>query len=95
MPKTKSRTKEEIQRQIDGLKKDKEKLPEYSMFGDNNWERIGNQISVLEGKLDPDSLYVDEGNEDYEDGDNDLYFSAQEANDWLCGSTDEDLFDED
>lgn len=89
----KDRTTEEIARQIQGLKKDRERLPEFSMFGGNNWEKIDAQLDVLEDKKDPDDFYVDENTDEYEDGDNEVYFSAQEAKDWLDGSTDEDLFD--
>lgn len=40
----KKRTQDEVARQIDGLKKQKEALPEYSKFGDPNWEKIDAQI---------------------------------------------------
>jgi hypothetical protein len=92
MPKT--RTKEEIKLQIDGLKKERATLPEKSRFGDENWRRIDAQISILEGTHDKDEFWNDESDEDYQDGDNDIYFAAEIAEMWLDGDTDENLFGE-
>lgn len=77
------RTQNEINRQIDGLKKEKELLPHYSLFGDDNWAIIDASISILTGE----STYEDYENEDY-----DIESSAYQANEWLNGNTDEDLF---
>lgn len=90
----KKRSQSEIDAQIEGLKKDKKKLPEFSAFGDKNWEKIDAQIDILEGKGNSDSLYIDETADEYEEGDNDIYFAAKDAENWLDGSRDEDLFDE-
>ena len=89
----KKRTDEEIARQIDGLKADRERLPEQSMFGDNNWKKIDAMISVLEGKKKPNDYYEDESAEEFEEGDNDVYFDADRADQWLQGNETEDLFD--
>lgn len=86
------KTKEEIRIQIAGLKKEKGTLPNFSMFGSDNWKLIDAQISVLEGKSQPDDYYEDESAEEYEDGDNDVYFAANDASDWLIGDRDNDLF---
>lgn len=86
------RTKEEVKQQIEGLKNQKIVLPEFSMFGDNNWEKIDAKIDVLEGLKDPDDFYEDETSDEYQDGDNDLFFAAEEAERWLDGESDEDLF---
>lgn len=75
------RTKEEITRQREGLEKMKKGLPEYSAFGDNNWANIDAQIDILLG--------ADLG--DYEDSDE--YNSAEEAEMWLNGEIEEDLFE--
>lgn len=45
----KRKNKKEIQRQVDGLKKMKSFLPEFSTFGDKNWEKIDAQLGILEG----------------------------------------------
>lgn len=87
------RTQKEIDRQINGLKEQRRLLPNFTLFGDNNWEQIDAQLDVLEGKQKPDDFYVDESSEDFEDGDNDLYFAAVQAEGWLDGSDNEDLFD--
>lgn len=89
----KLRTEDEIKRQIAGLEKMKETLPEKSFFGDNNWEKIDAQIAVLKSEKEPDDYYQDEHSEDYQDGDNDLYFEADRAYQWLHGDEDEDLFE--
>lgn len=89
----KAKTQKEIDRQIEGLKKMKTTLPEFSFFGDSNWEKINAQLDVLEGKREPDNFYKDEHSEEYEDGDNDIYFAAVEAQDWLDGQRKDDLFE--
>jgi hypothetical protein len=87
------RTPEEIARQIAGLKKEKETLPEFSNFGDENWKKTDAMLDVLEGKAKPDDFYVNENAEEYEDGDNDIFFDADRAEQWLFGNETEDLYD--
>lgn len=77
------RTQEEIERQIEGLKKQKESLPEYNFFGDNNWEMIDAQIEILNG-ADIDE-YCDR--EDYVES------GATNAYDWLTDENEDDLFE--
>lgn len=88
------RTPEEIAAQIAGLKKERKTIPERSSFGDKNWEKIDAQIAVLEGKKTPQQFYVDEEVEEYSDGDNDVYFAAEQAEGWLNGSRKKNLYDE-
>lgn len=86
------RTQEEINRQIDGLLKMKTWLPEFSMFGDPNWEKIDAQVSVLKGGSKDD---FDEGDWEAMDETNQIYRAAEEAEDWLSDDiTMEDLFEE-
>lgn len=87
------RTEQEIKRQIEGLENEKKKLPEFSKFGDANWEKIDAQILVLKGEKKPDDYYQDENADEYEDGDNDIWSAAEEAEGWLLGHNKEDLFD--
>lgn len=88
------RTPEEIKTQIEGLKKERKNIPEYSHFGDNNWTQIDAKLDILEGKSTVDDFKDDEVEED-DDLDMDvIYQSAQEADDWLDGITNDDLFDE-
>ena len=78
------RTTEEKQIQIDGLKAQKERLPEFSMFGDENWAAIDAMISIVM-ELATYKQYK------YE-----CYFiesEAYRATEWLAGNDDEDLFD--
>lgn len=88
------RKEKEIQRQIKGLKKMKKTLPQFSHFGDKNWKKIDVQLDVLEGIKDADDFYIDETADEFEDGDNDIYFAAQEAEQWLNGDKKEDLFED-
>lgn len=76
---------EEIQKQIEGLKKMKNTLPEYNFFGDNNWVSIDVQLDILEGVKDYD---------DYENDEPDIERAAYDADEWLNGDRTEDLFDE-
>ena len=41
-------TKEQIEKAIAYAKKERARLPEYSVFGDNNWKTLDNEIEVLE-----------------------------------------------
>ena len=88
-------TKEQIDLQIAGLKKEKESLPQFSNLNTDNWGTIDAQLDVLEGLKEPDDFYIDETAEEFEDGDNDIYFAAQRAADWLTGDETESLFSED
>ncbi len=87
-----TRTPQEIANQIDGLKRSKETLPEFSNFGDNNYEAIDAQLDILEGLKTPDDFYKEEGDEDFRDGDNYVYNAAIDAENWLNSNTKEDLF---
>ena len=80
----KMRTEEEKQRQIEGLKRERETLPEISFFGDNNWEPIDAMVSMLMGLT---------SYQDYEDVSN-VESEAYRCQSWLDGNTDEDLFSE-
>lgn len=86
------RTREEIQRQIDGLLEDKKNIREYSMFGDPNHKCIDAQISILEG--DEELSDIDEGDWEEYDEQNKIFRAAEEAQQWLDGDREEDLFDE-
>lgn len=89
------KTTEEKNIQIEGLKKDKLKFPEFSAFGDKNWEKIDAKLDVLEGLKNPDDFWQDESDEDYQDGDNDIYNAAIEAEEWMQGNIDDNLFSQD
>ena len=78
------RTEEEKQRQIEGLKKEKESLPEHNFFGDNNWKAIDAMISILTGE----NSY-----EDYEDDEPNVEQEAYRCKNWLDGDENDDLFE--
>jgi len=81
------RTPEEIKRQIDGLKEERQRLPEYSAFNDNNWVVIDVQIAILERKKSYDNDYKDEKDDRIES-------AAYNADYWLNSEGDDvdDLF---
>ena len=79
------RTEEQKQAQIKGLQKMRSNLPEYSLFGDPNWEGIDVQISMLSGL----TKY-----EDYKDDEPEIEEKAYECQNWLDGDTDEDFLEE-
>lgn len=95
----KIRTQAEINIQIEGLKKEKESLPQFSSFGDNNWDLIDAQLDILEGKKiasDFDQLQEDGDTYDLDEQErNSIILDAVEtAEDWLCGKINENLFSE-
>lgn len=52
------RTKDDIQKQITGLKDMRFVLPEFDIFGDSNWAPIDAQIDVLEEIKDVEYLFT-------------------------------------
>lgn len=60
------KTPAEIQAMIAKLEASKNDVPEYSLFGENNWLKTDEQIDVLRGRyLDADEIYENE--DDFED----------------------------
>lgn len=86
------RTQEEIKRQIEGLEKMKTWLPKYSGFGTPNHELIDTQISIIDGSSELSD--IDEGDFEEIDAQNEIYRGAEEAEIWLDGNREEDLFEE-
>ena len=89
-----SRTKEEIDRQIDGLEKEKKVIPPISLFGTNNHLIIDYKIKVLKGEVHPHD--IDEDDDDFEDETefSDVFEKAEETQQWLDGEHNDDLFDD-
>lgn len=79
------RTNQEIAQQIEGLEKMKASLPETNFFGDNNWEPIDAMIAVLNGE----SYLL------FDDEEPAIESAAYEANEWLKGKTDDNLYEDD
>jgi|688.fasta_scaffold564787_2 hypothetical protein len=84
------RTQQEITRQIEGILEEKSRLPQYSHFGDLNHEIADAQISILDGSCTLED--IDEGDWDEMDNQNKVYRGAEQADEWLQGDDDEDLF---
>ena len=89
-----SRTKEEIQKQIDGLTKEKSIVPPVGLFGTKNHLVIDYQIKVLKGEVSPEDL--DEDDDDFEDETDfsDVMEKAEETKEWLNGEHNNNLFDD-
>ncbi len=51
------RTQQEIDHVIFMLDKSKSKLPNFSAFGDDNWDAIDEQIEALKRQDDEDDIY--------------------------------------
>lgn len=82
------RTAEEIEKQVLGLQKMKSTLPKVNFFGDDNWEKIDAQISVLKGEKTADEFIEEDSDEE-----NQAYEDALQAEEWLHGHTNDDLFE--
>lgn len=85
------KTELEIARQIKGLENNKKSLPAYSTFGTPNHRIIDTQIEILKRELILSD--VNEGDWEEMDTENEIYRAAEEADSWLFGNRDEDLFD--
>ena len=78
------RTGKEIAAEIAKLKKMKPNVRKTNMFGDNHHDAIDTQVDVLERKLTPVRCW----DEFVGDSDN-VQSAANEAAEWLAGSTDD------
>ena len=77
------KTQEQKDLMVENLKKLKEALPEFNMFGTDNHGMIEAQISIIKGEAEVS---------DYE-GEDECCDAACQAEDWLNGELkDEDLF---
>lgn len=86
------KTKEEINRQIEGLTAMKANLPEFNVFGKPNHKIADMQIKILKGELNIKD--VDEGDwEDETDIQNEIFREVEMADLWLDGTIKEDLFE--
>ncbi len=76
------RSREEIDNQIAKFRTEKDELPEFTAFGDNNWETFDAAIRCLEENWSVNDVY----NQEYE-----LYAEMFLVScvEWLQGLTDE------
>ena len=92
----KKRSKEEIEKQIAGLKAMKKRMLAHSFFGDNNHAGIEVQLDLLEGKSFA-SDYEEFNEQDHWFPEEDLDYvreQAEQAEQWMNGETDDNLYDE-
>ena len=78
------RTGKEIAAEIATLKKMKPDVRKTSMFGDNHHDAIDAQVDVLERKLTLDQCW-----DEFADDRENVQSAANEAAEWLDGSTDD------
>src|ERR1700681_1592261 len=95
------RTKKEIKAKIASEKKQRKTLPERSMFGDNNWETIDNNVAALNWVLDNYDLYdvkdkiedvyaeYDETSEEFQDSDYEKMGNAVSPYEWAINDRDD------
>lgn len=81
------RTEEQKQEMIDKLESQKETLPQFSLFGDNNWQQINDAIRVIDEDLNDDDIYSMYENEE-EDTESINY--CLQVREWLDGADNED-----
>lgn len=86
------RTQQEIERQIKGLEKEKQTLPEFNFFGDPNHLAIDYQIKTLKGEITLEQYNEDGCDDEYYDR---IAASIADAEDWLNEYNLDDLFSED
>lgn len=75
------KTKEQINKMIANLERLRKKLPQHNFFGDDNWEPIDAQLSILRGEKDYD---------DYEDEEYDIESAASNIKEWMEGNLDDE-----
>lgn len=86
----KTRTQEEIDRQIAGIQREKARNPEFTTFGDPNWKAFDAMIAILKREKTIEDIYeeIGEGESDY------ILEYVQSADTWLQGFDDTDLFED-
>jgi hypothetical protein len=86
------RTEEEKQEMLDKLEQMKGTLPEFSAFGDNNWQRLDDQKRVIVEEMDEDDVYgMYEGeSEDWEEEFSEDISTCLTVVQWLSGQDVED-----
>lgn len=89
-----SRTKEEIDRQINGLEQEKKMIPKISLFGTNNHKIIDFQIKTLKGEFHPEDADPDDDEFESDEEFTDIMEKAEETKDWLKGEHNDDLFED-
>ena len=80
------KTNEEIRLMIERLEEEKETIPEFSFFGDNNWQMYDTAIRSLKERWSESDLNLQEFEDDQEES---LAFSAVQ---WLDGKIDDEEF---
>ena len=77
---------QEIRLMIERLEEEKETIPEFSFFGDNNWQMYDTAIRSLKERWSESDLNLQEFEDDQEES---LAFSAVQ---WLDGKIDDEEF---
>jgi hypothetical protein len=78
-------TDDEVEKEIEGLRKIKPKLPAQNYFNENIHDAVDAQIAVLEERMEEDDV-----DENYGDDADNVRSSAQDACAWLNGEHETD-----
>lgn len=90
------RTQEEINNMKAAIARQRERLPERNVFGDNNWEKLDAMVAVLDDPLlwDNDAIFDRYGGDntadDYDERDDELANELLQIVDWLDGQIEAD-----
>jgi hypothetical protein len=87
--KMKKPSEKQINAEIAKLEALKPKIPHFSIFGDNNYEKIDAQIEVLKEGLTEDEVYNRFEDTENPDQTADLVSNARDASLWLVGESEE------
>ena len=71
-------TKDELKKVLEATKKVRQKLPEISFFGDNNWEVLDEQIEILANEIE-DKNFISSLDQDISDAQYDCVYWVEEG----------------
>ena len=84
--------KKDVDAEIDKLQRLRAVMPQFSHFGDNNWEKLDKQIAALKEADGKDERWVAHAADNAAERRDE---AIMEAYDWLLGDNDEPLAEED
>ena len=80
-------TDKQINAEIKKLTDVKPRVPHYTMFGDDNWEKLEAQVKVMEERMEEDAVLAYFEDKEHPDNTADMVSNVLEAVRWLEGET--------